>query len=133
MTVEEAENFIRAQSQALFGAPGEWCQLAIADKMTDEVIGDIGLCLESPASTLEIGFTLAPEAQGRGLAAEACRAAIELALGVGVEIVEAVIDSRNSSAIALVRRLGMSLDRTETADFKDEPCSEHHFVLPRPT
>lgn len=48
-----------------------------------------------------------------------------------VVTVEAVVDARNTSAIALVNRLGMVLDRTEEALFKGEPCSEHHFVLKR--
>jgi RimJ/RimL family protein N-acetyltransferase len=73
---------------------------------------------------VEIGFTLAPEMQGRGLAAEACRAAIEFVFAsTGVAAVKAVVDGRNAPAIALVKRLGMSFDHTEEADM--------HFVLPR--
>jgi RimJ/RimL family protein N-acetyltransferase len=81
---------------------------------------------------VEIGFTLAPAAQRRGLAAEACRAAIQFVFSVGAATwIVAVIDARNASAIALVRQLGMSLDHSETAAFKGEICSEHHFVLRR--
>ena len=85
--------------------------------------------MKSPG-TVEIGFTLAPAAQGRGLAAEACRAVIEYAAGVaGVTTVVAVIDSRNRPAISLAARLGMSLARTEIAEFKGALCFEHHFEL----
>ena len=131
MSVEEAHEFIGAQQWNVLGKPGEWYQLAIADNLTDEIIGDIGIYLESEEAA-EIGFTLAPEAQGKGLATEACRAAIGLVFRVTrVGTLKAVVDSRNIMAVALVKRLGMSLDRTEAAEFKDAVCQEHHFVLHR--
>ena len=131
MTLREADEFIGAQQTASFTV-GEWCQLAIADKWTDDLIGDIGICIKPPGELAEIGFTLAPAAQGRGLATEACRAAMQLVFTeAGVTTVEAIIDSRNTAAIALVQRLGMSLHQTETAEFKGESCSEHRFVLHR--
>jgi RimJ/RimL family protein N-acetyltransferase len=130
MTLEEAENFIAALPE-LLGDADQWSQLAIADKATDELVGDIGVCRKS-SGFVEIGFTLAPAAQRRGLAFEACRAAVELIFSEpDIAAVEAVIDSRNTSAIRLVKRLGMSLDRTEDAEFKGATCSEHHFVLRR--
>jgi len=131
MTREEADAFISEQPRH----PAEleqWLQIAIADKHTDDLIGDIGLCTHAPGTNAEIGFTLAPSAQGHGFATEACRAAIDLAFARnGVEVVEAIVDTRNLTAIALVKRLGMSLDRTESAEFKGAVCSEHHFVLRR--
>ena len=131
MSVEDAHAFIGAHSRHFAAGVGEWSQLAIADKLTDEIIGDIGVCLTTER-TAEIGFTLAPNMQGMGLATEACRAAIDLLFHLTeVMTLEAVIDSRNVSAVALVKRLGMSLDRTETAEFKGALCIEHHFVLHR--
>lgn len=130
MTHDEATAFISEQPR--HPEHDQWFQIAIADKHTDDLIGDIGLCTHAPGTNAEIGFTLAPLAQGRGFASEACRAAIDLAFSnEGVEWVEAIVDTRNLTAIALVKRLGMSLDRTESADFKGEVCAEHHFVLRR--
>ena len=130
MTHDEAIAFI--SEQPMHAEHDQWLQIAIADKHTDDLIGDIGLCTHAPGTNAEIGFTLAPSAQGQGLATEACRAAIDLAFSRdGIEFVEAIVDTRNLTAIALVKRLGMSLDRTESADFKGEVCSEHHFVLRR--
>jgi len=129
MTREEADAFI-AEQPRLPAEHGQWIQIAIADKQTDDLIGDIGLCTHAPGTNAEIGFTLAPSAQGNGFATEACRAAIDLAFSrEGVEVVEAVVDARNLTAIALVKRLGMSLDRTESAEFKGEVCAENHYVL----
>src|SRR5437762_2290873 len=130
MTIAEACDFISVLPRRLVENCDEWCQLAMADKATDEVIGDIGLCRRSPGDVVEIGFTLAPAAQGRGLATEACRAVIDLLFSFAdVAMLNAVIDSRNASASALVQRLGMSLDHSEAADFKGALCSELHFVL----
>lgn len=133
MTLPEAEELINTQPAAILGQPDQWSQLAIADKTTDDLIGDIGICKKrSPEETVEIGFTLAPTAQRCGLAAEACRAAIQFTFSVSTATsIVAVIDARNTPAIALVQRLGMSLDHSEPAMFKGEVCSEHHFVLRR--
>ena len=134
MTLEEAEAFIGALPELLGGALGtadEWSQIAIADNATNELIGDIGLCRKS-SGIVEIGFTLDPAVQGRGYALEACGAVIASVLSLpDVMAMLAVIDSRNTSAIELVKRLGMVLDHTEEAEFKGEMCEEHHFVLRR--
>ena len=128
MTIEDAQALIAARPQFLADVD-EWCQLAIADKATDQLIGDIGLCRRPPGNIVEIGFTLAPAMQGRGLAEEACRAAIEFVFAsTDATAVKAIVDSRNTSAIALVKRLGMTLDHTEEAEFKGALCSELHFV-----
>ena len=131
MTLEEAEAFIRGLPQRCLAAPEEWCQIAIVDKRTGALLGDIGLCRHSD-NLVELGFTLAPGAQGQGLAVEACRAVLEWVFSFpDVEGLKAVIDSRNAAAIALVTRLGMAFNREETAEFKGAPCREAHFVLRR--
>jgi RimJ/RimL family protein N-acetyltransferase len=133
MTLGEAEQFVTALPE-LFELDDEWAQVGIADKATDELIGDIGICRKSSRGVVEIGFTLASAAQGRGLASEACRAMLALIFSrPDVMAVEAVIDSRNAAAIALVERLGMVLEGTQPAEFKGETCTEQHFVLSRPT
>ena len=118
MTLDEAEALVAEQG-------GEWLQIGIALKENDALIGDIGVRVDGDAA--EIGFSLAPDAQNRGYATEACRA-VFARLFAEVQRIEAVIDARNTAAIALVTRLGMSLDRTEEAEFKGAMCREHHFV-----
>ena len=130
MTIDEAAAFINGLPERLLAMDGEWSQIAIADKATGELLGDIGLCRHAPGNVVEIGFTMAPAAQGRGLAAEACRAVIGWVLSLpDVRGLVAVVDRRNAAAIALVQRLGMTLDRSETAEFKGAPCREDHYVL----
>lgn len=110
---------------ALIHHDGPWTQIAIALRETDEIIGDIGVC-PAPDGWAEIGFTLAPEHQGHGYASEAVRAVVEQ-----FSRLVAIIDARNTAAIALVTRLGFRLEKTERAEFKGGVCDEHHFVLLR--
>ena len=129
MTLSEAEELIATPFDPT--RLDHWSQIAVADRASDELIGDIGICVRSPGDVAELGVSFAPDVQGRGFAAEACRAAIALLFSVpSVTRIEAIVDARNDSAIALMRRLGMRLVRTEEALFKGEVCSEHHFVLP---
>jgi aminoglycoside 6'-N-acetyltransferase len=56
----------------------------------------------------EIGFTLACEHQGRGLAAEAVRRVLDFAFGeLGLHRVAAITDARNAAAASLLERIGM--------------------------
>lgn len=132
MTLQEACLFIEEQERTPLGRHDLWFQLAIAEKATDELVGDVGICVKAPGLAAEIGFSVAPSFQGRGYALEACGAAIDLVFRMSAAAtIEAVVDARNTPAIALVHRLGMSLERTENALFKGKMCSEHHFVLGR--
>ena len=40
-----------------------------------------------------------------------------------------IVDARNVSAIALLQRVGFTLQRTDTGEFKGAPCEEHVFAL----
>ena len=128
---DEARDFIREQQRAQLGVPGEWFQIAIAQRQTDALLGDVGVCIkrDDPTSA-EIGFTLSRENQGKGLASEAVRVVLAIIFEeTEVERIEAITDSRNVASIELLRRLGMRPERTEQAWFKGSPCREYTFVL----
>jgi ribosomal-protein-alanine N-acetyltransferase len=58
---------------------------------------------------LEIIYSLAPGAWGKGYATEAARALVEYALGpLGLPDVLAEVDEGNSASVAVVERLGMT-------------------------
>ena len=58
--------------------PGDWTQLALAPiDEPERLIGDIGVRLEAHEPTAEIGFSLAREHWGRGLASEAVSAVVD--------------------------------------------------------
>ena len=71
---EDGERFVRALMTCHPDTPGEWFQFAVALRATGRLIGD---CAAMPDADdprqCEIGFTLAPDYQGRGYATEAVR------------------------------------------------------------
>lgn len=105
----EAEKFIASLANAEPGTAGEWVQLAIADKKSDEFLGDCVVHgkVDDP-DVAEIGFTLTRGAQGRGLATEAITALLDYLFRVKVfRRVIGICDVRNHSSYQLMERLGM--------------------------
>lgn len=128
-----AAAFLAAMADGPWLRPGDWTQLALAHRDDDTLFGDIGLhwpASGDPDGALEIGFSLARDAQGRGLAHEAVGATLRLLLAARtVRACTAVTDTRNLPSIRLLERLGFRLERTEPATFRDLPCHEHHYRL----
>lgn len=129
-TDAEATAFIDAMAETPVFPDGEWVQLAIAERTGDVLIGDVGVCVAIDGSTAEIGFTLAREAQGQGLATEAIRLLwAVLAAHTPVGEIHALTDARNTASIALLERLGMRRVTTRAAVFRGEACTEHLYTL----
>ena len=129
-----AAAFLDAMAAAPIGIPGEWFQIAVADRGSDVLIGDIGLCLRDDSTrTAEIGFTIAPMVQGKGLGTEAVSGALSwLFDSEAVDLVEGITDARNVPSIRLLERVGMRLLRTQDTTCKGEPCTEHVYAIARP-
>jgi aminoglycoside 6'-N-acetyltransferase len=129
---EEALAFLTEMSLAEIFAPGKWVQLAIADRLSNNLIGDIGVCVATTGEEAEIGFTLDSRSQGRGLATEALLALKELLFAsTNIQRIVAITDTRNLASIRLLERIGMVRVRTESASFRGEPCEEHAYELAR--
>jgi RimJ/RimL family protein N-acetyltransferase len=81
---------------------------AIADRDSDRMIGNTALfALNREQKHAEIGYSLMPDCQGRGLAQEAVRLVLGFAFDeLGLERIEADIDPRNAPSCRLVERLG---------------------------
>jgi aminoglycoside 6'-N-acetyltransferase len=128
-----AAAFIADMAVAAIGVRGEWFQIAIADRPTDWLVGDIGIGFDAEREGVaEIGFSLAPSAQGRGLASEAVAAALALLFeSLRVDVVEGVTDTRNLPSIRLLERVGMRRIRTHDTLFRGEACREHLYSLAR--
>lgn len=62
---------------------------------------------DAPARQAEIGWILAPEHRGNGYAAEAARAALDLAWRIGAHRVVAILDHENQASARVAERLGM--------------------------
>jgi ribosomal-protein-alanine N-acetyltransferase len=95
----------RAAAHAAQGIALPW---AIADARSDALLGTATLhSLHRDQGRAELGYSLAPAHQGRGLAAEALRLALAHAFGpLGLRRVEADVDPRNAASCRLLERLG---------------------------
>ena len=99
---------------------GDWIQPAI--EVDGRVVGHLYLKLHSIRHLgAEIGWTLHPDAAGRGYATEAATALLDVAFGdMGLHRVRAELDPRNAASVALCRRLGMREEAHHLRDFRDE-------------
>lgn len=106
-SIAAAAAFI-AQAAPVPNRPDTWHQLGLFLLASGELVGDIGLHFLGPdAAQVEIGYTLAPEYQGQGLASEAVCTVIDHLFNVqGKHRIIASVDPRNTSSLALLNRLG---------------------------
>jgi RimJ/RimL family protein N-acetyltransferase len=106
--LETTTQFVAEQSEADFGIPGSWFQVALIETGANEFVGDCGLCCRpgEPAH-VELGITLAPEHQKLGYATEAIRCVLDFLFNtMKKDQVSVVTDAENKAAIALFKRLG---------------------------
>lgn len=131
-TDADAAIFLKENGEAEFFQPGIWFQIGIADRETNALIGDIGICLSSTKSEVEIGFTLGRQSQGLGLGSEAIGAMVVfLFKEKDIRRVVGVTDAQNIAAIKLLEKLGMQRLQTNEALFRGSPCEEHLYALHR--
>jgi len=118
-SLDDAARFIQRQQMVVFDTPGNWFQFAIRLRETGEFVGDLGLHFVD-ADTVEFGVTLSPGHQGRGLAAEAVRAALALVFGeLGRHRVFASVDPRNLACVRLLERLGLRKEAHHRESWRD--------------
>jgi RimJ/RimL family protein N-acetyltransferase len=129
---QKATEFLTEMNAAPLFTPDQWVQIAIADSSDDRLIGDIGIFLAGDQPSGEIGFTLALEAQGRGLATEAVRKALQLVFELTpVEEVFGITDSRNTASIRVLQRAGFEYLDTRNVVFRGEACAEDIYSVQR--
>src|SRR5690606_31268695 len=80
-SLADAEQFLRVDEATTLGTRGAWTQIALVPHDADVPCGDLALHVldtqpDTQADTVELGVTLDPAHQGKGLAAEALRAMI---------------------------------------------------------
>jgi len=130
---QEARAFIREMESAQPGVPGEWFQFAIESKQTQDLIGDCGLRVdEDEPYRAEIGFTLAREYQGRGLASEAVSLLLDYAFDtLGLHRIVAIADCRNAPSVALLERLDLRREGhfLENIWFKGRWADEYLYAV----
>ena len=92
----------------MLGRPGEWMQLAAVERDGGALVGDCAVHVPGePPATAEVGITLAPAHQNRGLGAEALTAVLDALFGAhGMHRVFAQADDRNAAVHRLLERVG---------------------------
>jgi [ribosomal protein S5]-alanine N-acetyltransferase len=85
---------------------------AVVERESGALIGDAGLFLsQSIGPEVEVGYTLARSAWGRGYATEAAHACLDAAFGpLGLDEVIALVVPENARSLRVVARLGMAPD-----------------------
>ncbi len=106
---------------------GDWAQIGIAKAEDDQLVGDIGLLLEAPGQ-VQIGFSLARPAQGRGWAHTAVLACLHgLLRPLQLRRVRAITDERNMPSRRLLQRLQFAETGREAVVVKGEACTDLVF------
>jgi RimJ/RimL family protein N-acetyltransferase len=120
--IERARAFVEWMTSHHPDEPGEWYQLAIATRDDPGVL--IGDCAFQPREAepviADIGYTLSPEAQGRGYATEAIGELLRyLFADRAKHKVVADCDTRNTGSWRLLERLGFTREAEFRAAFRD--------------
>jgi aminoglycoside 6'-N-acetyltransferase len=103
---------------------GDWAQIGIARADDNRLVGDIGLLREGP-DQVQLGFSLARAAQGRGWAQAAVGACIAgLLQPLGITRLRGITDARNAPSLRLLARLGFVQTGCEDVVFRGEACTE---------
>jgi RimJ/RimL family protein N-acetyltransferase len=86
--------------------------LAVVERASGALIGDAGLFLSQRIGPeVEVGYTLARRAWGRGYATEAARACLDAAFGpLDLDEVIALVAPDNARSLRVVAQLGMAPD-----------------------
>lgn len=98
----------------VFEKEGDWICLAIEAEDSPGLLGEVVLKWLPGCGQAEIGWSLAPEARGRGIASEAAAALLKLGFEeLGFHRIDAKLDALNTASAALCERLGMRLESTQ--------------------
>ncbi|VTR98517.1 GNAT family N-acetyltransferase [Tuwongella immobilis] len=130
---EDAARLIAKQVAIDPDTPGTWVQLVAVLAESGEIIGDCGIHFRADdPQQVELGITLAPAHQGRGLATEILNTVLGYVFGsLGKHRAMAVVDADNHPAAALFRRVGFRQEahHVEHVWFKGAWGSEFVFAL----
>ncbi|MBQ4837218.1 MULTISPECIES: GNAT family N-acetyltransferase [Pseudoalteromonas] len=132
-TYQDAIKLFESMDYATFGAAGQWYQLAISDKSNDAIVGDLAIHFID-AEQVEIGFTVAPEFQGKNVATEAISGLINYLFGcLGKHRIIATTDTRNIASYKLLEKMGFRREGhfIKNIFFKGEWSDEYQYALLR--
>jgi len=99
----------RRVKQTRFGTPSEGLLLAVEERDSGRMIGELMLQLTDEENHQgEIGWSFHPDAHGRGFATEGAREMLRLGFEeLGLHRIFAESDARNAASMRVMERLGM--------------------------
>ena len=135
MGKEKCQSFIEEYCNKILETPGEWVQYAIVLSDSDEIVGDCAIKLRSPDPRIaEIGMTISPYFQKKGIAKEALRGVIDWLFGIkDVHRIEEITDAENEASIQLLESLGFRQEGyfIENIWFNGKWGSEYQYAMLR--
>ena len=132
-SIEKANSLYESMQGHDFGEVGQWFQIAIVDAKSDILLGDFAIHFID-AEQVEIGFTLAPEHQGKGIATKALNGLVEyLFKQLNKHRIIATTDCENHASYQLLDRAGFRREAhfINNIFFKGAWGSEYQYGLLR--
>lgn len=129
-TLDDASEFLADQAGWVQPQPVGWTQIAV--EHDGSVVGDIALHLKGDGIA-EIGWTLAPAAQGRGFASEAAAAVVAALFADGVHRVEATLHPDNLASARVCEAIGMEYESLTRLTYpgRNGPEDDAHYAMCR--
>ncbi|MEA5078200.1 MAG: GNAT family protein [Anaerolineaceae bacterium] len=132
-SLQQAQEFVAEMMRTIPGTPGEWYQIALEEKVSGQVIGDVAFHIEanSPQQAI-LGITLASAYQSKGYATEAMQRLLQFLFEeLKLHRVSAYIDVDNPASYHLLERLGFRREGhfVENTWFKGAWGSEYFYAL----
>jgi RimJ/RimL family protein N-acetyltransferase len=132
-TEQQAREVIEKQKDLVPGLPGQWFTFALEMKETGKLIGHVALKMLEDQQA-EMGFTLAREAHGKGLAFEAAARVLDYVFtALKLHRVIAITDCENEKSFTLLGRLGLRREGhfIQNVWFKGKWGSEYSYAILR--
>lgn len=132
MADSEAAAFLDEHGKHASLTPGEWHQLAIAQRESDRLIGDAGVWLSQDSTQAEVGISIGSASQGKGYGSDCLLGLFDLIFSA-TPVLEIVchVDARNAACLSMLARSGMNQTGTRQEEYKGEVCTEHSFCIRR--
>jgi RimJ/RimL family protein N-acetyltransferase len=132
-TTEESRDFIAGHNKGQDGPfvrPGEWTQLGIAPRDSDELIGDIGLKPDrNEPRIIEFGVTLSQLYQKNGYAQEVLTAVFRVLFTYhDVHRIIGITDVENAACISLLEKIGFRREGHFRQSFFDKTAWSDEYL-----
>jgi RimJ/RimL family protein N-acetyltransferase len=130
-TYEDGLALFEQMQGVAFGAAGHWFQLAIIERESEQLLGDLALHFMD-GQQVELGFTLDPQFQRQGYGSEAVSGCLTFLFEkLKKHRVHAVTDTENQAAWRLLQRAGFRREAhcIDNVWFKGAWGSEYAYAI----